>query len=222
MSLKICTKCIQKKDISDYIKKCGMCKPCRSIHRKEYRLNNIEKFKEKDRRHYQKYKNQINERNNSYYSKNSEKIQKQRKELREKNPEKYREMRKTWYMNNLDRRLGIIYRTRVRREIISGKKYLEYLNCSIEKLRNWFEFNFELDGFSWSTYNIEWEIDHVIPCCKFNLKNEAEIKECFSWKNTKPTTIFFNRHKCGRIIKIQVLEHEIRLKLYEKIIELKS
>lgn len=216
MNTKKCSKCQEIKDISEYIKKCGMCRPCRTIHRKEYRIKNKEKFKQKDHQYYSKYREKIRKQQTKYYEKNSQNIQEQRKEKRIENPEKYRNIQRMRYQNNLNHRLSLVYRNRVRREISSGKKYLQYLGCSIDDLKKWFEFNFELDEFEWSTYGKQWEIDHVIPCCKFNMQKEEEIYSCFNWKNTKPATVSLNKSKNSKILKWQILEQEIRLKLFEK------
>jgi len=76
---KKCTRCIELKDKDLFINKCGMCKPCRSIHRKEYRENNIESYKEKDRKYYEKNKDKKNAKSAEYYIKNKEQIMMQRK-----------------------------------------------------------------------------------------------------------------------------------------------
>ena len=176
--IKKCTMCGELKNRSEYIKKCGRCRPCRSVHRKKYRQDNLSNFKEKDKTHYDKYREQKRQQQAEYYKKNAKKIQAQRKVYREKYSEKHKEMAKKRYYGNLDLRLGIVYRTRVRREIKSGKGYLKYLGCSIDHLKQWFQFNFGLDeylGFTWDNHGKVWEIDHVTPCCKHNLQNENEI-----------------------------------------------
>ena len=213
--IKKCTKCFELKDKELFINKCGMCKPCRSIHNKEYRENNIENLKEKDRKHYEKNKDIINAKSAEYYVKNKEKIMAQRKEYRNKNPEENRKRAREYYHANLNRRVSLVYRNRVRREIKTGKNHLDYLGCSIEQLKKWFEFNFELDGFSWDDYNILWEIDHVIPCAKFDMQVKDDIYKCFTWRNTKPESKSFNKRKNSNIIDKQVFVHELRIFIFE-------
>ena len=193
-----------------------MCRPCRTIHRKEYREKNIEKFKEKDKKHYEKYRDIKRLQQSEYYSTNKDKIQTQRKSYREANPDAHRAYQRQYYHANLNRRLSLVYRNRVRREVKSGKNYLEYLGCSIEHLKSWFEFNFELDGFTWDNYNILWEIDHVIPCSTFDMNNKEEVCKCFNWQNTKPENKSFNKKKNNTIIPAQKLELERRILSFNK------
>lgn len=47
----------------------------------------------------------------------------------------------------------------------------------------------------------EFEIDHIIPLCKFNLTNPEEIERAFSPNNLQWLTREENRRKGGRIIK---------------------
>lgn len=213
---KKCTKCNDLKNKIEFIKKCGMCKNCRSIHKKEYRLKNIEKFKEKDKKHYEKYKEKIRERDNKYYEKNKEKIQAQRKEYRKNNIEKHKAKQKEYYTNNIQKRLGIAYRNRVREKLKSGKGYIEYLGCSIEHLIKWFEFNFQYNDFTWENYGKIWEIDHVIPCATFNLVEKNNVYKCFNWKNTQPVNKNFNRKKNSKIIINQNFEQQLRLYIFQK------
>ena len=41
----------------------------------------------------------------------------------------------------------------------------------------------------------EWEPDHIIPICSFNLKNNNEQKECFNFKNLQVLSKHDNRVK---------------------------
>jgi hypothetical protein len=196
MNSRNCTRCKELKDCDEFIKKCGMCRECRSIHRKEYRLNNLEKFKDKDKKYYIKNRIKVRERDNSYYEKNKEKIFEQRKKYREQNKELLKQKAHDYYINNIQKRLGITYRNRVREKMKTGKGYIDYLGCEIVDLIKWFEFNFLFsDTLTWENYGKVWEIDHVIPCATFDLTNLEDVYKCFNWKNTKPVTKNFNRSK---------------------------
>jgi hypothetical protein len=216
MNTKTCSKCKELKDINEYIKKCGMCKSCRTIHRKEYREKNKEKFKEKDKKHYEKYKDEKRKQQAEYYKQNKTDIQNKRKIYRENNIEKHREKCREYYHSNLNRRLALICRNRIRREIKSGKKYLEYLGCTIDNLKNWFEYNFNLDNLTWDDYNKLWEIDHVIPCATFNMQSNDDVYKCFNWKNTKPVSKHLNRTKNSNILPFQIFEQELRLYIFQR------
>lgn len=218
-SLKKCTMCKELKDKSDFIKKCGRCKPCRSIHQKVYRKNNLSSFTAKDKKSYMNRKETHNKKSAEYYKNNTEKIRNRRSVYYENNKLLVKKMNHERYMGNLTMRLGITYRNRVRHEMKTGKGYLEYLGCDIDMLKKWFEYNFEYNGFTWDSYGTDWEIDHVVPCCKWDLTCKDQVFKCFNWKNTQPTTCRFNRSKSGAILKWQILEQQLRLYLFEGILK---
>ena len=57
----------------------------------------------------------------------------------------------------------------------------EILGIDIDTYRKWIEFQFTPE-MNWS--NIE--IDHVKPFCMFDISDDEQLKEAFSWKNTQP------------------------------------
>jgi hypothetical protein len=38
---------------------------------------------------------------------------------------------------------------------------------------------------NWDSYG-KWEIDHIKPCCLFDLTKIRQQKECFNYKNLQP------------------------------------
>jgi hypothetical protein len=64
------------------------------------------------------------------------------------------------------------------------KHTMEYLGCSIEKLREHLEKQFTA-GMSWENQGI-WHVDHVRPCSSFNLATEEEKHKCFHYTNLQP------------------------------------
>jgi len=61
---------------------------------------------------------------------------------------------------------------------------LALIGCSPEKLKLYLETKFE-DGMSWDNYG-DWHIDHIKPCCSFDLTKESEQRACFNYKNLQP------------------------------------
>ena len=58
---------------------------------------------------------------------------------------------------------------------------LDILGIDVETYRKWIEWQF--------TPEMNWrniEIDHVKPICMFNVSEDEQLKEAFSWKNTRP------------------------------------
>lgn len=64
------------------------------------------------------------------------------------------------------------------------KHTIEYLGCSIENLRIHLEKQFTV-GMSWENQG-KWHIDHIRPCCSFDLATEEEKNKCFHYTNLQP------------------------------------
>jgi hypothetical protein len=75
----------------------------------------------------------------------------------------------------------------------------ELLGCSIQELKNHLEKQFK-PGMSWDNHGVHgWHIDHIIPCCNFNLSNPEEQKKCFHYTNLQPLWAEDNLRKGGKI-----------------------
>jgi hypothetical protein len=62
----------------------------------------------------------------------------------------------------------------------------ELLGCSIEFFKSHLEQRFQ-PGMSWENYGAHgWHLDHIRPCASFNLKNKADLKQCFHYGNYQP------------------------------------
>ncbi len=83
---------------------------------------------------------------------------------------------------------------------------VELLGCSVEDFRSWLQFQFS-GAMAWENYGSLWEIDHVRPCCSFDLEDAAQQRECFSWKNQRPLLISLNRIKNDAVDILVEKEH---------------
>jgi len=99
---KICTKCKENKDFSEFTKgndEYGLryqCKLCE----KEYYKKNKERILEKQRVYYRNNSNRLSERNKLYYEENTEAVNKRNMEYRRKNKEKESKRGKLYRSNN--------------------------------------------------------------------------------------------------------------------------
>ena len=81
--------------------------------------------------------------------------------------------------------------------LINGKpfrcsKYIKYLGCSSDQFLQYIQFKFE-PWMNWNNYGHYrlnrkqvWNIDHIIPCGKFDLSLVKDRYECFSYINLRP------------------------------------
>ena len=74
---------------------------------------------------------------------------------------------------------------------------LKLTGCSIGCLKGYLEAKFE-EGMTWENHG-KWHIDHIKPCCSFNLMDEEEKRVCFNYKNLQPLWAKDSLSKCGKI-----------------------
>ena len=105
----------------------------------------------------------------------------------------------TYMDNNPAARIAANLRSRMR-QVLKGKvksaRTLELLGCSAEEWVTYLENQFK-DGMNWDNYG-KWEIDHIVPCCSFDLSKKSQQKECFHYTNTQPLWKKDNASKGGR------------------------
>ena len=80
----------------------------------------------------------------------------------------------------------------VRQRVISALKNNKKINktfnligCSPNQLKEHLKKQFKV-GMSWENYGKVWQIDHIIPCCQFNLSDKNEQRKCFHYTNVRP------------------------------------
>lgn len=105
--------------------------------------------------------------------------------------------RKNYYKNNLSKNLLWRIKHNLNTRMIGlvsihtkkGKdRTLQIIGCTIEELKLYLEKQFK-DGMSWGNYGHkkgQWSIDHIIPCCNFDLMKDEDRKKCFHYSNIQP------------------------------------
>jgi hypothetical protein len=80
----------------------------------------------------------------------------------------------------------------------ADKKYRtkQLTGCELSFLKGYLEAKFT-EGMSWENHG-EWHIDHIKPCCSFDLKEEEEQKKCFHYTNLQPLWAAENLSKGGK------------------------
>ncbi len=73
---------------------------------------------------------------------------------------------------------------------------LDLLGCKWDFFLNWLESKFQ-PGMSWENRS-QWHIDHIIPCCAFNLADPEQQRKCFHYTNLQPLWARENLSKNGK------------------------
>lgn len=153
------------------------------------------------------------------------------KKWRDENKKKISEYRSKTYFKNYKNReynpqikIAGNIRNRVRRAIKAQKtakfnNTFELIDCSPSQMDKWLEYQFDRN-MSWNNYGNYWQIDHVIPCDFFDLKNREEQLKCFNWRNCRPLEKIKNQQKNSKIEPLQILLQEIRVHYYERHIQI--
>ena len=83
-----------------------------------------------------------------------------------------------------------------RRNIEKGFSTMELTGCELPFLKGYLEAKFT-EGMSWENHG-EWHLDHIRPCCSFDLKDDEEQKKCFHYTNLQPLWAQDNLSKGGK------------------------
>lgn len=78
-----------------------------------------------------------------------------------------------------------------------SNRTIELLGCDIDFLRLHLAAQFT-DGMNWANYG-KWQIDHVIPCAEFDLRDPNQQHQCFNFSNLKPMWAIENAKKGSKV-----------------------
>ena len=79
-----------------------------------------------------------------------------------------------------------------------SNKSFALLGCSLERFMRHIEAQFR-PGMTWENHGRLRHIDHIKPCCSFDLTKPAEQRKCFNYHNLQPLFAYENLSKGGRI-----------------------
>lgn len=184
------------------------CKVCSREMSNRYKAKNRDHIADYNKTYKAEHREEISQYNHEYNKNNREAIQKrQTKQHRE------RKQRDPNYKvrNQLG---GVLYRA-IKEE--HDDKCMRLVGCSYRDLEYWLESQFE-PGMSMKNYGKVWSIDHVNPCCNFDLTDEDNVSVCFHWSNLRPVFRRDNLRKTGKVIKSEIKEHHKIAKLFVNIL----
>lgn len=151
----------------------------------KYRAENLEKRRATVRKSDAKRREKLRAYHAKHYSANRDRIRAYVKATAKQRAEKQAQRRERdvnyRILCNLRSRMAAAVRTNK-----TGKaaKTTALVGCEIPLLRAWLESQFK-PGMSWENYG-EWHIDHRIPCAEFDLRDEAQQRQCFHYSNLQP------------------------------------
>lgn len=185
MKTKFCYQCNTEKNIDDF----NMDYRAKDKHQS--------KCRKCEKRYWQEHREQ--------YRKNGRRNMSKRRKTKEFKAymKKYnREYSKKRKKEDLNYRLLNYLRNRIRTAMLYCNKSLptkKLIGCSIQLFRKHLEKQFK-EGMNWNNYGRKgWHIDHILPCCSFDLSKEEEQRKCFHYSNLQPLWAIENMQKGGRI-----------------------
>lgn len=137
---------------------------------------------------------------------NKKSIKKYKLKNRDKINKKYNLWANYQYQNNAKFRLKKLLRGRIRRAIkyqysLKSYKTNDLLGLSVPDFMIYLEKLFK-PGMSWNNMEL-WHIDHIKPCCSFDLSNSTEQKICFNYQNLQPLWKHENLSKRTQDLKLK-------------------
>lgn len=207
---KTCSSCDKVLTLENCTKNRPICKLCYNTKTNDYKKANKDKVSQGNKEYHEANKDKIANYYKKHYDENKDTYLKNNQKWRNDNREIIRKKENERIRTDPNLRLRRNCRKRIW-SALKGKCYkeastLEYLDCDVEFLKKWLEYNFQ-NGMSFDNYGPYWHVDHVIPCAKFDLKNPKEIAHCFHWVNLKPMKGSENMSKHADIDNIEILSH---------------
>lgn len=212
---KKCSKCEVILTLENCVKNRPICKICYNAKCKEYKIKNKEKVSENSKQYYEANKEKIAEYYKEHYIENKDTYMENNKQWREENRETINQKANERLKIDPVYKLKRHYRHKVYNALkgIGEKNINKITDCSIDFLKEWLEYNFT-DDMSMDNYGEIWQVDHVIPCARFNLNNEEEIKHCFRWTNVQPLLRNHNSSKQSKVNETEIIEHFNKVKKF--------
>jgi hypothetical protein len=140
--------------------------------RAEHRKDPIKKARD-----LQNYRKHVSENKSTVYERNA----KWRKDNWESVYKKKRECKSFQIESSIRTR---IWNALTSKKLTKSKKTTDLIGCDIKFFKQHLENQFT-EGMTWDNYG-EWQIDHIKPCCSFDLTIIDNQLACFNYMNTQP------------------------------------
>ena len=173
------------------------------------------------RLYYQQNKEACSDAGKRWVEANREKVRAYQADYRKRNILRIRNYERRYYQENRERcirrqialekstpnrRIASTLRKQLNRWVkrSSGRKSTqELLGCSFSEFREWIQSQFKR-GMRWDNYGQLWHLDHIMPCCAFDLTRPDQVRICFHFTNLRPMSARANLRKNKRITEPQL------------------
>jgi len=206
MEKKVCPRCKEEKELSEFNKGRSECRLCSKEYKKEYYENNKDKIKKGKKEYRENNKDKIKEYDKEYKQNNKDKVKEYGKEYRGNNKDKMKEYNKEY--SKVRRQSDSLYKltTNIRNLLKQSFKRNGYtkksktyniLGCTYEELKLHIESQWEewMNWDNYGKYNGEekygWDYDHIIPISSG--KCEEDIIRLNHHSNIQPLCSYINR-----------------------------
>lgn len=195
MTNKTCGRCKKEKPVESFSKsknrKDGLHPICKECVNEDY-LKNKKLFQKRSKAYRESNKEKISLKNKKYADSHKKEKAAYDKIYRKKNKEKIAKYKKNWATNQRKNNPIFKIKNNMRRRlnhVLNGNlkcdKTFNLIGCDAEFLKDYLEKQFT-GIMSWGNYGSVWHIDHIRPCCSFDLSKESEQRECFHYSNLQP------------------------------------
>lgn len=206
MKKKKCSKCDKTKSLEEFnfMKDRNAyraeCRKCSNAMCRAYKAQNREKIATYNKSYKKEHAAEISVYNNKYNKENREAIQ-------TRQTKQHRERRKTDPNFATTKKLRSKLYDYIKNKGNLSKKNKEFMEeligCEWDCLELWFLYQFD-DKMKLNNYGKYWCVDHVNPCCNFDLTDEENQYTCFHWSNLRPTIVLTNLQKTGKVIPTEI------------------
>ena len=172
------------------------------MNNKEYHNLHKEEIHRKHKEHYLKNKQAYLDNATNRYKAKKQHCLEVIHEYYKNNKKRCYEQRRAYHVKKL--KTDIAYKLRCQMSIRINNALKLYkkseatsklVGCSFNYLKQYISSKFK-KGMTWKNYG-KWQIDHIVPCCKFNLSTKSEQKKCFHYTNLQPLWAKDNLSKGG-------------------------
>jgi hypothetical protein len=215
--MKICIKC--RSYSTEFPKKGNICKKCVKEYKRQYHLDNKDKYKKDPEKRKEYYSTQEwKEYRKKYREENREKLKYQKQEWSKKNRNRINETQKLWRELNKEDvykkaneyvkkrkedtiyklicNIGTLIKVSILRNGFSKKsKTGKILGCSFIEFKIYLESKFD-ENMNWENHGTYWHLDHIVPISW--AKDEQEVIRLNHYTNFQPLKASENQSKGNR------------------------